>query len=173
MKTTYPSDLTDAQWACLQRHLPPDVPRRRWPRHSRRSILDATFYLLRTGCPWRGRPPGSIPADFPPRQTVYCGGAGGIAGGGAGGAAHGSGGRGGTKRAAGGEPGGADGAVRLAVTVRCRAGDGGRRRGGGKGRGMTLRREGRSHEFCGGIYRTSRTQPKHTEPARTVSRVRT
>jgi putative transposase len=66
MNTTYPSDLTDAQWTCLQRHLPPDVPRRRWPRHSLRSILDAIFYLLRTGCPWR-----FLPADFPPWQTVY------------------------------------------------------------------------------------------------------
>ncbi len=66
MNTTYPSDLTDAQWSCLQRHLPPDVPRRRWPRHSLRAVLDAIFYLLRTGCPWR-----YLPADFPPWQTVY------------------------------------------------------------------------------------------------------
>src|SRR4051812_13068607 len=71
MNTTYPSDLTDAQWACLQRHLPAGVPRRRWPRHSLRSILDATFSLLRTGCPWRGCPLGGMPADFPPWQTVY------------------------------------------------------------------------------------------------------
>ena len=29
---------------------------RRWARHSLRSILDAIFYLLRTGCPWRFLP---------------------------------------------------------------------------------------------------------------------
>ncbi len=38
---------------------------RRWPRPSLRSILDATFYLLRTGCPWH-----FLPANFPPWQTV-------------------------------------------------------------------------------------------------------
>jgi transposase len=47
------------------------IPRRRWPRHSLRSIVDAIFYLLRTGCPWRRHPLGSIPRDFPPWQTVY------------------------------------------------------------------------------------------------------
>ncbi len=66
MNTIYPSDLTDAEWACLRRHLPAEIPRRRWPRHSLRRILDAIFYLLRTGCPWR-----YLPRDFPPWQTVY------------------------------------------------------------------------------------------------------
>jgi len=66
MSTTYPSDLTDAEWACLQRHLPRDLTHRRWPRHSLRTVFDAIFYLLRTGCPWR-----FLPADFPPWQTVY------------------------------------------------------------------------------------------------------
>ena len=42
-----------------------------WPRgrprsHSLRAVLDAIFYLLRTGCPWR-----YLPRDFPPWQTVY------------------------------------------------------------------------------------------------------
>lgn len=31
-----------------------------------RSIVDAILYLVRTGCAWR-----QLPADFPPRQTVY------------------------------------------------------------------------------------------------------
>jgi transposase len=66
MNTTYPSDLSDAEWACLQRHLPADLTRRRWPRHTLRRVCDAIFYLLRTGCPWR-----FLPADFPPWQTVY------------------------------------------------------------------------------------------------------
>jgi transposase len=71
MNTTYPSDLTDGEWAYLQQHLPADLTRRHWPQHSLRTVLDAIFYLLRTGCPWRGRPPGSIPRDFPPWRTVY------------------------------------------------------------------------------------------------------
>ncbi len=66
MNMTYPSDLTDLEWARLQRHLPSEIPCRRWARHSLRSILDAIFYLLRTGCPWR-----YLPRDFPPWQTVY------------------------------------------------------------------------------------------------------
>src|SRR5438874_618319 len=66
MGTTYPSNLTDTEWTCLQRHLPTALMRRRWPRHSLRMVLDAIFYLLRTGCPWR-----YLPCDFPPWQTVY------------------------------------------------------------------------------------------------------
>ena len=66
MNTIYPSDLTDAEWSCLQSHLPKRLVRRRWPRHSLRTILDALFSLVRTGCPWR-----YLPRDFPPWQTVY------------------------------------------------------------------------------------------------------
>ena len=36
---------------------------RRWPM---RSIVDAVFYILRNGVPWR-----SLPKDFPPWNTVY------------------------------------------------------------------------------------------------------
>ncbi len=32
-----------------------------------RAAMNAIFYLLRSGCPWRYRPRGS----FPPRSTVY------------------------------------------------------------------------------------------------------
>lgn len=35
-------------------------------KHSRRVILDAILYVVRTGCAWR-----YLPADFPPWQTVY------------------------------------------------------------------------------------------------------
>src|SRR6476619_4454601 len=66
MKTTYPSDLTDSEWTYLQQHLPVALTRRHWPPHSLRTVLDAIFYLLRTGCPWR-----DLPRDFPPWQTVY------------------------------------------------------------------------------------------------------
>ncbi len=65
MNTHYPSDLTDAQWICLRRHLPLATALRQ-RRHSLRRVFDAIFYLLRTGCPWR-----FLPADFPPWQVVY------------------------------------------------------------------------------------------------------
>ena len=66
MSTTYPSDLTDAEWECAQRYLPPE-PRRGRPRtHPLRRILDAILYVVRTGCPWR-----YLPINFPPWQTVF------------------------------------------------------------------------------------------------------
>jgi putative transposase len=41
--------------------------RRGRPRtHPLRRILDAIFYVLRTGCPWR-----YLPSNFPPWQTVF------------------------------------------------------------------------------------------------------
>ena len=66
MSTCYPSNLSDAEWECLQRHLPPLPRRGRPPTHQLRSIFDAIFYVLRTGCPWR-----YLPANFPPWQTVF------------------------------------------------------------------------------------------------------
>jgi putative transposase len=66
MNTTYPNSLSDAEWNCLQRFLPPRSPHGRLRRHSLRSVFDALFYLLRTGCPWR-----YLPCNFPPWQTVY------------------------------------------------------------------------------------------------------
>jgi putative transposase len=66
MSTTYPSDLTDAEWACVQRHLPPLSTRGRPRTHPLRRILDAIFYLVRTGCAWR-----YLPANFPLWQTVF------------------------------------------------------------------------------------------------------
>jgi putative transposase len=66
MSTSYPSDLTDAEWECVQRYLPP-LSRRGRPRtHPLRRILDAIFYVLRTGCQWR-----YLPTSFPAWQTVY------------------------------------------------------------------------------------------------------
>jgi transposase len=35
-------------------------------KHSRRAVVDAVLYVVRTGCSWR-----QLPADFPPWQTVY------------------------------------------------------------------------------------------------------
>ncbi|HKS69693.1 MAG TPA: IS5/IS1182 family transposase, partial [Ktedonobacterales bacterium] len=46
MSTIYPSDLTDAEWTCVQRYLPPLSTRGRPRMHPLRRILDATFYVL-------------------------------------------------------------------------------------------------------------------------------
>lgn len=63
---TYPTDLSDAEWERLAPLLP--APRTSGPpkTHSPRAILDAIFYVLRSGCPWR-----LLPRDFPPWKTVY------------------------------------------------------------------------------------------------------
>lgn len=62
----YPSDLTDAEWAILEPVIPPPKPGGRPPAHSRRELVDAMSYVLRTGCAWR-----QLPHDLPPWQTVY------------------------------------------------------------------------------------------------------
>jgi len=62
----YPSDLTDEEWTLLKPLIPPAKPGGR-PRHwEMREILNAIFYVLRSGCAWR-----MLPRDFPPWQTVY------------------------------------------------------------------------------------------------------
>jgi putative transposase len=66
MNRTYPSDLSDAEWARVQGYLPTFSTRGRPRTHPLRRILDAIFYMLRTGCAWR-----YLPANFPPWQTVY------------------------------------------------------------------------------------------------------
>lgn len=66
MSTTYPNNLSDAEWDCLQRFLPSRTPHGKLRRHSLRSVFNALFYLLRTGCPWR-----YLPSNFAPWQTVY------------------------------------------------------------------------------------------------------
>ena len=63
----YPTDLTDAQWKLIE----PLLPQRKSPRgrkrvHSLREIVNAIFYVLRTGCAWR-----MLPHDFPHWKTVY------------------------------------------------------------------------------------------------------
>src|SRR5437764_1187803 len=62
---TYPSDVTDEQWARI-RDLIPVYPGGRPRKTDLRDVVDAVFYLLRTGCQWR-----FLPKDFPPKSTVW------------------------------------------------------------------------------------------------------
>jgi putative transposase len=62
---TYPSDITDAQWAMLKPHLPV-YPGGRPRKTHLRDAVDAVFYVLRTGCQWR-----YLPKDFPPKSTAW------------------------------------------------------------------------------------------------------
>lgn len=61
----YASDMTNEEWNLIAPLLP--VPRRLGrPRTVvLRDVLDAIFYIARTGCQWR-----MLPREFPPRSTV-------------------------------------------------------------------------------------------------------
>jgi putative transposase len=62
---SYPSDLSDAQWSLISHQLPV-YPGGRPRKTNLRDVVDAIFYLLRTGCQWR-----YLPKDFPPKSTVW------------------------------------------------------------------------------------------------------
>lgn len=62
---SYPSDVTDAQWASIEPHIPV-YPGGRPRETNLRDVIDAIFYVLRTGCQWR-----FLPKDFPPKSTVW------------------------------------------------------------------------------------------------------
>ena len=65
MRKPYPSDLTDGQWAIIEPLIPvPTVGRPRT--NDMREVLNAIFYLNRTGCQWD-----MLPHDLPAKSTVY------------------------------------------------------------------------------------------------------
>jgi putative transposase len=66
MRKSYPTNLTDSEWQSLKSHLPTPQKRGRPRIHSFREIMDAIFYVLKSGCQWR-----LLPCDFPPWETVY------------------------------------------------------------------------------------------------------
>jgi len=65
-RTPYPSDLTDEQWARIAPLIPPAKPGGRPRSVNMREILNAIWYVVRSGCAWR-----MIPHDLPPWRTVY------------------------------------------------------------------------------------------------------
>src|SRR5215218_4880517 len=50
MKRSYSTDLSDAQWRRIEPHLPPPNERGRPKSHTTPEILDAIFYLPKSGC---------------------------------------------------------------------------------------------------------------------------
>ena len=63
---SYPTDLTDAQWENLLPYLPEPSPLGRPLKWEMRSIINAMFYIVKSGCQWR-----MLPHQMPPWQTVY------------------------------------------------------------------------------------------------------
>ena len=66
MRKPYPTDLSDAEWNYIESHMPTPKEHGRPRVHSLREILNAIFYVLRSGCQWR-----MLPHNFPRWLTVY------------------------------------------------------------------------------------------------------
>ena len=64
--TTYPSTLTDREFAVLEPLLAKKTKRGRPPTYDKRMMLNAIFYQVRTGGSWR-----YLPKDFPHWNTVW------------------------------------------------------------------------------------------------------
>jgi putative transposase len=66
MRKPYPTDLSEEEWSYIEPYIPaPKAPGR--PRvHTLREILNAIFYIVRSGCAWR-----LLPHDFPPWKTIH------------------------------------------------------------------------------------------------------
>jgi len=62
----YPTDLSDVEWQRIQPYLPAPKSGGRPRVHTLREILNAIFYIVRSGCTWR-----MLPHDLPPWKTVY------------------------------------------------------------------------------------------------------
>jgi putative transposase len=62
VKRNYPTNLTDSQYDTILRI----IGDKRKRQNSLRAIIDAMFYLLKTGCQWR-----MLPSDFPKWELVY------------------------------------------------------------------------------------------------------
>jgi transposase len=63
---SYPSDLTDQEWAILEPLLPLAKPGGRPRTSDLRAVINAILYLDRTGGQWR-----ALPHDLPPWSTVW------------------------------------------------------------------------------------------------------
>ena len=66
MRKPYSTDLSDAEWTCLEQYLPAPKANGRPRTYLLREILNAIFYVVRSGCSWR-----LLPNDFPPWRSVY------------------------------------------------------------------------------------------------------
>ena len=65
-RRSYDTDVTEAQWQRLEPLVPAVKSGGRPAQHTRREIVNAIFYVVRSGCTWR-----LLPHDLPPWSTVY------------------------------------------------------------------------------------------------------
>jgi putative transposase len=62
----YPSDLKDDEWTILELLIPRAKTGGRPRSVDMREVLNAIFYVLKSGCQWN-----MLPHDLPPKGTVY------------------------------------------------------------------------------------------------------
>lgn len=62
----YPSDVTDEEWAILEPFIPPAKTGGRPRTVNMREVVNAIYYVLKSGCQWD-----MLPHDFPAKGTVY------------------------------------------------------------------------------------------------------
>lgn len=65
-RPAYPSDMSDAEWEIIKPLLPRPKGFGRPVTVDCREVLNAIFYVQRTGCQWE-----MLPHDFPAPSTVY------------------------------------------------------------------------------------------------------
>ena len=62
----YPSDLKTEEWQLIEHFFEAKDKRGSQSKHAKKQVVDAIFYIARTGVQWR-----YLPKDFPPWKTVY------------------------------------------------------------------------------------------------------
>jgi len=62
---SYPSDLTNKQWQLIKHHFKSENRGKHFQKHSKRKLVNAVLYVVKTGCQWR-----QLPHDFPNYKTV-------------------------------------------------------------------------------------------------------
>jgi putative transposase len=62
----YPTDMTDRQWNCIAKLVPPPKPGGRPRSLDMRQVINAMLYIVVTGAQWR-----MLPKDYPNWKSVY------------------------------------------------------------------------------------------------------
>ena len=62
----YETDLTDEQWEIIAPLIPPPKSGGRPRTVDMREVVNATFYISKSGCQWR-----MLPNDFPKWESIY------------------------------------------------------------------------------------------------------
>jgi len=65
-REAYPGDLKDTKWKYSKPLIPPAKSGGRPRSTDMREVVNAIFYVLRSGCAWR-----MLPRNFPPCNSVY------------------------------------------------------------------------------------------------------